>query len=198
MRIASAIIAAAGLALLAAACGGSPGGRVAQLGSTATQSSTSSSAASAQQNGAIAFSRCMRSHGVPTFPDPASGGAIPKVSLERLGVSSSRFQSAQTACQDLLPTNDVEASVTECLSTGDCPQALLHRILNEGLQFARCMRSHGVPNWPDPTRDPDNGAPVFNLLQVHGFDPRSPQIEDKMDECRHVYSGGVRVGLERP
>ena len=190
---AAAIVASVGLALLAAACGGSKGGHVAQLGSTATQSSTLSSAGSAQENGAVAFSRCMRSHGVSKFPDSAS----PKVNLQQLGVSSSRFQAAQRACQHLFP-NNVEASVTQCLSTGDCPQTLLHQILNQGLEFARCMRSHGVSNWPDPTRYPDNGAPVFNLLHAHGFDPRSPQIEHKMDECQHVYSAGVRVGLARP
>jgi hypothetical protein len=181
------VITTAGLSLLAAGCGGS----------TATQSSTSSSAASAQQDGAIAFSRCMRSNGVPKFPDPDSGGRLPKVNLQRLGVSSSRLQFAQSGCQHLLPTNDIEASVTQCLSTGDCPPALLQQILNEGLQFARCMRAHGVPNWPDPTRDRDNGAPVFDLLALHGTDWDSPQIENKLDECQRVYSPGVRVGLRR-
>lgn len=195
-RTSVAVIATAGLASLAAACGGSPASQVAQLGSTATQSN-SSSAASAQGNGAIAFSRCMRSNGVPKFPDPAGGGRIPKVNLQGLGVSSSQFQSAQTACQHLLPTNNVEASVTQCLSTGQCPPALLHQILTEGLQFARCMRSHGVTNFPDPTRDPNNGAPIFNLVAIHGTDWESPQIQNKLDECQRVYSAGVRVGLHR-
>jgi hypothetical protein len=182
----AAFIATAGLSLLAAGCGGSRGNNVAQLGTTP-----------AQQNGAIAFARCMRSNGVPKFSDPDSGGQIPKVNLQGLGVSSSQFQSAQTTCQHLLPTNDIEASVTQCPSTGDCPPALLHQILNEGLQFARCMRSHGVSNWPDPTSDPDNGSPIFNLIAIHGTDWESPQIENRLDECQRVYSAGVRVGLRR-
>lgn len=180
-RTAAGIIATAGVALLAAGCGGSPGSKV--------------PAGSAQQNGALTFSRCMRSHGVTRFPDLVPNGKSP--SPTALGVSSSQFQAAQSACQHLLPTNNVDASVTLCLSSGDCPPALLHQILNEGLQFARCMRAHSVPNWPDPSRYPDDGAPIFNLLHVRGFDPRAPEIEHTMDECQHVYSPGVRVGLAR-
>src|SRR5579862_8700091 len=66
-RTVGAVIAAAGLALLAAACGGSPGSHVAQLGSTATATSTSSSnlPTTSTQIGTLAFANCMRSHGVP-------------------------------------------------------------------------------------------------------------------------------------
>jgi hypothetical protein len=186
----------AGLALLAAACGGSPRSPVTQLGS-GTTTVGSSAAASTQNDGAVAFARCMRAHGVSRFPDPVGGG-IPKVDLHRLGVSSSQFATAQGACQHLLPASDVGASVTTCLSTGDCPSALLHRIMSEGLVFARCMRAHGVRSWPDPSRDPENGAPEFDLMAIHDIDWRSPQIDRKLDQCQHVYSTGVRVGLRRP
>jgi len=27
------------------------------------------------------------------------------------------------------------------------------------VNFARCVRSHGVPNWPDPLAEPDPGQP---------------------------------------
>ena len=63
--------------------------------------------------------------------------------------------------------------------------------------FARCMRSHGVPTWPDPTYDPSAGW-GFNLVGVHGFDPNSQQIENKMDECNRVLPPGVGVPLARP
>jgi len=53
VRTAAAIIAAAILALLAAACSGNP-----------------SSAGSGGSPSAVAYSACMRSHGVPNFPDP--------------------------------------------------------------------------------------------------------------------------------
>src|SRR4051794_29081731 len=107
------IIAGAGLALAAAGCGGSSASKATQLGSSAKPG-----ASSAQGSGAIAFSRCMRSNGVPKFPDPVAGGALPKIDTQGLGVSSSTYQSANSACQHLLGSNDVETSVTQCLSTG--------------------------------------------------------------------------------
>src|SRR4029077_15604551 len=78
------LIAAAGLALVAA-CG------------------TSSAGGTAGSPSAGAYSPCVRSHGVPGSPDPASNGAIPKTSAQELGVSDSRFQAALSACQHLLP-----------------------------------------------------------------------------------------------
>ena len=50
---------------------------------------------------ALAYSRCMRSHGVPSYPDPTSNGVIPKVSSEEL--NSPQFRAAARACQRLLP-----------------------------------------------------------------------------------------------
>jgi len=90
------LIAAAGLALLAAACSGSPAPVTAGGTSTSTAESTSSPSA-------VTYSHCMRSHGVPDYPDPASNGSLPKTSAQSLGVSSSRCQAAQRACQPELP-----------------------------------------------------------------------------------------------
>jgi len=165
---AAVIAAVVGLALLAAACAGSPGSHVAQLGTTATQStSTNTPAASARQNGGLAFSRCMRSHGASQFPDPDSSGAIPKVSLQQLGVSSSQFQAAQTACASLLQPTNTQVQQT----------------LSGMLDFARCMRSHGVRNWPDPSTDSD-GQAVFDL---HGrISPDTPQMDTKSGRCSHL------------
>jgi hypothetical protein len=145
-RTTAAIIATAGLSLLAAACGSSPGSHVAQLGSTATQSTSSPtpSASSAHQNDAIAFARCMRSHGVPNWPDPNSSGAFDKSKLtpQQLGAGTSRVQAAQSACNHLLPNG------------GSGPNAARVQYMRAlGLRYARCMRRHGVPNLPDPGSD---------------------------------------------
>ncbi len=170
-RIAAALIATSGLALLAAACGGSPGSHVAQLGSTTTQNSSTpsnASAASAQQNGAVAFSACMRSHGVSKFPDPDSGGKIPKVALQQLGVSTSRFQAAESACRHLLPNG------------GQPPnQAQLQQVKAQGLRFARCVRAHGVPNLPD--RGSDGRIPDPASV---GIDQGSPKFQAANQACR--------------
>jgi len=147
--LAAALIAAA---LGLSACGGSSGGSSNARGSTNSQS--------------LAFSRCMRSHGVPNFPDPNSSGTIPKMTSQQLGVSDSQLQAAGRACAYLLqPT-----------------QAQAQQVMSGMLDFARCMRSHGVPNWPDPTTD-GNGQPVFD---IPGIDPNSPQVSTADDECTHL------------
>lgn len=49
----------------------------------------------------LKFSECMRSHGEPTFPDPASNGSItlpPGMNSE-----SPQFQNAEKACQSVMP-----------------------------------------------------------------------------------------------
>ena len=194
-RTAAATIATAGLAVLAAGCGGSPGSHVAQLGSTATGSTSSSSASavSAQQRGWLAFSGCMRSHGVSNFPDPTSGGALPKVSPQQLGVSSTRFQAAQTACQDLRPTGGSLQQQADCLMVGDCPPAEVQQMLSAERKYARCMRSHRVPNWPDPTIN-SQGMPVFDVTKA-GIDRQfvhSSLFNSPNRECQRL-TGGAPV-----
>jgi hypothetical protein len=134
----------------------------------------------------------MRSHGVPNFPDPDSSGNLPKADAHHLGVSSSQLQAAQRACQHLLPNNGgaINAdSIQGCMMASDCPPALVQRVLNEERNFAQCMRSHGVPNWPDPVID-SQGRPVFAIsISKDGFDPYSPPIWAKGNECSHLMPG---------
>lgn len=178
-RTAAAILAATALTLLAACSGGNSGSPgVASAGSSSAGGSSSpSSSASADP---VAFSQCMRSHGVPNFPDPDSSGQIAKKSPQQLGVSNSQYQAAQQSCQHLLPNN------------GGQPQSE-QQVVTDMWKFGRCMRSHGVPNWPDPTIDPD-GRPNFRL---HGkIDPDSPQIKAKIDACNRAtpvlgHGGGI-------
>jgi len=180
-RTAAAVTAFASLALLAAACGGSRAFSGSD-GSANTGGSTTSASY-------VAYSACMRSHGVPNYPDPDSSGQLPKPDAHHLGVSSSQLQAAQQACQHLLP-NTGEAinagSVQQCMLADDCPQPLVQQVLNEERRFARCMRSHGVPNWPDPITD-SQGRPVFAIsISKDGFNPYSPPIWAKGNECSHL------------
>lgn len=110
--------AVAALTLPAAACGGAP--------------------ASTRQDGAAAFSTCMRAHGVPSYPDPGPGGVLPKKTLQELRVGASVFQSAQSACIHLVPNG------------GRPTQAQIRQVRGVMLRYARCMRAHGVSNMPDP------------------------------------------------
>ena len=174
-------MALAALALLVAACSGSPS-------STGPGGSSNAGRPGNSQVG-INYGNCMRSHGVPKYPDPSSSNelanGLPKVSLEQLGVSSSQYQAAQSACAHLLP------------NAGQQTQSQTQRDLTAMRRYAQCMRSHGVPTWPDPTYDPSAGW-GFDLVGVHGFDPNSAQIDNKMDVCNRGLPPGIGVPLSRP
>jgi hypothetical protein len=164
-RTTAAIIATAGLALLAAACGGGP--------SSTGGSPNAGASANSQQNGMLAFSRCMRSHGVPNFPDPNSSGALPKSQVAQLTASNPQFPTAHRACEHLLP-ND-----------GQPTQAQVQQAWNDMRNFARCMRSHGVPNWPDPApTSQQDQRPFFHLPD--SIDPNAPRITTRIRACQHV------------
>jgi len=173
-QTAAAIIATASLALPAAAYTSGPSSTVAG-GSSHARRSVLSQSTNTQK--ALAYSRCMRAHGVSRFPDPISSGVIPKVSVGQLGVGSSRFQAAQRACQNLLPTG-----TDDQFSPGEVQQLLIGM-----LRFSRCMRSHGVPNWPDPSTDSE-GRPIFPLpaAGISRQQARSPRVTHAGDECQHL------------
>jgi hypothetical protein len=180
-RTAAAIIATGALALLATACGNSSS-------STGSGGSSNTGNSTTSQVG-INYASCMRSHGVPKYPDPSSSNklanGLPKVSVQQLGVSTSQYQAAQNACAHLLPNGGQET------------QHQSQRDLDAMRAYAQCMRSHGVPTWPDPTYDPTAGW-GFNLVNVHGFDPNSTQIDNKMDVCNRGLPPGIGVPLARP
>jgi hypothetical protein len=173
--------AAAALALLAAACGGSPPAAAGSGGSPNAGGSASSPL--------LAFSRCMRVHSVPNFPDPqaSSDGKLP--SAQDLGVSSSGYQAAANACQRLLPAG----------ANDRFPPAEVQLVLIGMREFSQCVRSRGEPNWPDPITDSE-GRPVFDL-GAHGItrgDYHSRQLQAMIDGCQHLLpsalGGGTPVG----
>ncbi len=179
-RPAGTAAAAIGTTVLAVlvACGGSSSPGATGLGSPGNSGVVS----------AVAYSACMRSHGVPNYPDPGSEGNLPKGNAQAFGISNSQYQAAERACRHLLPNSDASftASLTQCLMTGDCPPALVQRALTEGLKFAQCMRNQGVPNWPDPTID-STGRPSFPVTAagISIASTRSPRMLSKLGHCQN-------------
>ena len=144
----------AAVALLTAACGGS------------ASTAGSSGAGQGLLAQALAFAHCMRSHGVPNFPDPeldSSGGLVKKPLLE------STFNgppSARAACTHLMPK--------EALGLTPAQQEQHQR---QQLAFAACMRRHGFPNFPDGW-----SGNVGQLISA-GLDPSSPQLNAALTKC---------------
>jgi hypothetical protein len=145
------LAATAGLVLLMAACGGGPS-------SSPSTSTGTGGALPAFVADELAFSRCVRAHGVPNYPDPLANGQLPPNTNKQQLVSNPRLASASRACGHLIPQSVVTAQ-----NQAD---------LREYVRFAQCMRSHGVPNFPDPSTDSD-GVPIFHLSSS-GIDRQSP------------------------
>jgi hypothetical protein len=132
-------VAVAALSLLAAGCGSGDSSGVGSVASSTT-------AATTRQTGARAFAHCMRSRGVPTFPDPDSSGGFPKPQVVDARKSDpSRFDPANSACRHLLPNGGNGPAQT--ITPGD---------RGDYVRAAACVRSHGFPDFPDPTFQNNN------------------------------------------
>jgi hypothetical protein len=174
------------LGLLASACGGGSTPGVASLSANAASSSNSSNSSSGsssnEQQDGLKFSQCMRAHGVTNFPDPGSDGGISINSMSGLDPNSPAFQTAQKACQGLLPKPS--------------PQQIQQAEQN-ALKFSECMRSHGVSNFPDPQFHSSGGNIGIKISAGvgGGLDPNSPTYQAAQSACGkllHLPGGGPK------
>ena len=150
---------AIGVSLVASACGSS-GAKVAQIGTGGGTNPPHPQT----------FSACMRSHGVSNFPDAGTDGRIHAAGIDK---NSRAFQGAYGSCRRLEPGDEL----------GEQARTQLQRQL---LAFAKCMRSHGVPTFPDPTITAD-GQHIG--LGAERIDPNSPAFITAANACRGRLSG---------
>jgi hypothetical protein len=171
-----AIAAAALLAALAAGCGSS-------------SPPTASAAADKTQNIAVdayKYSACMRAHGVTNFPDPQVSTSPGHVAIRQMvpsGVAQSpQFKSAQKSCQSIMPGagNINPAQVAQ--------QQQAHKQVL--LTFVRCLRSHGLPDFPDPN---SQGQLTPQMISAAGIDLHQPAVLTAGKECVGVTHGAITV-----
>ena len=153
---------------------------IAALGSSSPSSAGPPTQPQMQQSqqDAVRFARCMRSHGVPNFPDPTSPQEF-KLSLSPSSAGNAQspaFQSAETACQHLLPGGGPPSQ------SAAQRQAQIVAVL----AFARCLRSHGFPSFPDPT---SSGQLTHEMLANAGIDLHQPAVLQAADACVSVTHG---------
>jgi hypothetical protein len=165
----TAIITVMAAALLAAGCGGSPS--AAGSGGSPNAGGPANSPSTLSQK-ELAFSRCIRSHGVPNFPEPNGSGHLPEETAQQLGVSDSRLQAAADACQSLSPKQP--------------PPALTAQQQQDYLRAAACMRSHGISNFPDPAFS--GGGVHFPIPS--GIDTSSPRFTQARRICQRLIPAG--------
>ena len=163
---------ALGLSVTACSSGSNSPGVASASTSAAGQPSSHHSAKAST----LAYAQCMQSHGIKNFPEPNSSGQLTVTKGESLpDTSSPQFQAAATVCRSLHPAGVAPNPA----------QAALH--LQQDIAYAKCMRSHGLTNFPDP--DPNTGD-SFNL---QGIDVNSPQVQSANKAC----GGNGNVGINQ-
>lgn len=181
------LAAAAVFSLLAVGCGGGGGGSAAGVASVAsTTTAAGASTTSTGANGLVAFSRCMRANGMPSFPDPQrfADGSV-KVTIQRYGTNDPHAQAAMNACKHLLPSRPGASQQTE---------AQLRTQLADELSFAKCMRSHGVARFPDPTAQGDLSV---DMVQAQGIDVHAPAVLRVVQTCLPASHGALTAAKVR-
>lgn len=143
---------------------------------------------SARYRQALAYSRCMRTHGAPDFPDPdASGNIIQHSSGGQAPDSGPRAQAADGTCHHLLPGGGVPST------------AAARRTVSRLLRLAACMRAHGEPDFPDPTvgtapSGSDSVSIPGNItlsLGAAGITVGSPRFQTAARACRSLTPPGL-------
>jgi hypothetical protein len=127
------------------------------LAIAACGSSSKPKPAAAAGGSGLAFASCMRSHGVPSFPDPSSGGGIQISSRSGINPFSPAFKAAQSQCFKLLPGGGPGAHGP--------PSEQAKQLM---LALSRCMRAHGVSGFPDPTLSPPADPAADSIAMGRG------------------------------
>jgi hypothetical protein len=132
----------------------------------------------------IAVSRCMRANGVPNFPDPSEGpdgGGVGfpgglfvssngSMVVDGVSVAGPALANAEKVCKAYLPPS------------GPPPKLSASKKL-QLLAYARCMRTHGVPNFPDPTFTAGGGALSAQVKLGPGINQASPAVQRAAKAC---------------
>jgi hypothetical protein len=116
----------------------------------------------------------MRSHGVPNFPDPTvqNGSVGFNFTGTNVDQNSPQYQSARQACNSLRPGGTANSGSAN---------------LAKELTFAKCMRSHGVPDFPDPNK---NGG----FSGTSSVNPSSPTFQNAQSVCQKLSGLGSGSG----
>jgi len=128
---------------------------------------------------ALAYANCMRSHGVPDFPDPNGKGEFRiqavqvnnGVTTRDLTASSPAFQAAERVCGSF---GSAGRQVTAAQEKQE---------FQKTLKAAECMRANGIPNYPDPKFI--DGSIYGNYNPSLNINPSSPAFLHAATKCTH-------------
>lgn len=156
MRAGALLAILAGVMVLAAGCGGSS--------SSSTSQEPSADAADAA---ALKYANCMRSHGITNFPEPNSQGQ--PQSGPPIDIGSPQYLAAEKAC------------ARYGVGGGNASPGVSTQVMQELLKYVACMRSHGVPDMPDP-----NSNGTLTLPTSGSANASSPQFQSAEQACQKL------------
>jgi hypothetical protein len=164
-RWAGALAAAMGIVLLAA-CGGGPPAAAPSAGQDRAQKMD-------------AFARCVRDHGVPGFYISRSK-ATSAADYNGPGL----YLGDGWISTPISPSSSVSAALKACNHILGVPDggnaAATSAQLRSAVKAAECMRTHGYPDYPDPTEQ--NGQVVEPPLPA-SIDTSAPQFQSATEAC---------------
>ena len=160
------------VALLATGCGSS----------SPTGSNTGSPASFTAA--AFKYSSCMRGHGESSFPDPTmtdhDGQQVAYLTATIVVDPSPAFKNAQKACRGILPPPS-NVSATQVAQQKHTREQHL-------LAFAKCLRGHGITQFPDPT---SQGQLTLEMVTAAGVDLHTPAVLAAVRACFGTTDGAV-------
>jgi hypothetical protein len=164
IRLLVAALLAAGV-LAVAACGGDD---------TADGNTSAADREQDERDAALNYARCMREHGVD-MPDPTfeNGGTLQRGPTKEDNLPRSKVREAENACRKYM--EDVEPPKLS--------EEQQQEFREQALANARCMREHGIENFPDPQFG-ENGEARIRIDKGDGVDPEDPDFKAAQEACR--------------
>jgi hypothetical protein len=123
----------------------------------------------------VKFSVCMRAHGISVFPDPTVGSnGLPNWGpiITEPPAEQAAQPAAQRVCKKDLPSLGQHASAEKATANA------------AAVKYASCMRSSGVPSFPDP-----NGQGVIQFNAAGSLEASSPAFQKAQTACKRLDNG---------
>jgi hypothetical protein len=143
----------------------------------------SAGGARASADPALKLAQCMRAHGIANFPDPGANGEV-QIG-PGLNPRSPAFQAAQSACAKYAAFKGGPPHMTEA-------QRLA------AFRFAKCVRAHGYPGFPDPSDSVPHGRGTVAVLALRGMVFAFNSSFNPQDPAFHAAAAACGLKLPRP
>jgi hypothetical protein len=178
--------------LAVGACGASSAGNGVATLNDPSASPASPSPSLSPDEAMLAFTRCMREHGID-MPDPqVSGDGKGPVSINVQGGGSAenkkKFTDADAACRHFM--QEAGGGFADGKGMDPADQDAL-------IAYSRCMREHGI-DMPDPQFQDGGGVIIGGDDSKSKIDPNSSAFKDAHSACSSLLPGSAENGINGP